>query len=137
MDWEIWSHHADFSLPHRKKRARWVCQEIAQEDPTAGPSKSPRYHGAPRELLLCLTQPEPRSPVSHPDSGPHILQVDLPWPEAVISNQPGDAASCPQNVAQSPASGGTWSAKEYSSFPKTGKLDVEIVVQPSEWEPAA
>ena len=73
--WGFWRDKGDFCLRPERRRALWVCQETAQEDPTAGPSKGPRYHSPSRELLLCQTQPEPRPPVSHPESGPHILQV--------------------------------------------------------------
>ena len=93
--------------PPERRSVLWVYPETSPEYPPARLATVPQDHRPVCELMLRLTQPEPRPPVSHLFYGPHILQVGHAWPEVVMSNQPGYSGICLQNGAQIPAHGGS------------------------------
>ena len=65
------------ACPAEEKTALWGCPNTLNEDQPAWLSTTPQYHRLPCVLLLCLTQTEPRPPISNPDSWPHIQQNGL------------------------------------------------------------
>ena len=73
--WEFWSLNTALCCLSEGKSAIWGCTETSNEDQPALPSWGPKFHRPPCALMFCLEQPEPRTPVRHPDNWPHIQQI--------------------------------------------------------------
>ena len=113
-----------------------VCPESPKERPSVA-LRAPRYHRLPCDLILSLTQPKPRTPFSQPDNGTPVLQVGTALAPGRHCQPTWVGSYLTQEGSASPCLCGKLSTAEYSYFPVAGNVDVEMVVLPTEWEPAA